>query len=234
MNFRSSADEEGGRFVKPRILISRSPETKGLCEAAVEKAGGEPISQHCPDPEQDFDALILAGGGDMDPSEFFEKDIGSYDIDIPRDKAELALIRRCVAENKPILGICRGHQVVNIAFGGNIYQDLNPQLIEVHAQTKDGENRFHSIRIRGMTMLGNLYGEEMIVNSSHHQANRKLGQGFYAVAWDSVGVIEAMQHGTLPIWTVQFHPEQMTGEDGEPNGQKIFDFFLEQCRKRLG
>ena len=51
--------------MKPRILISRSPETKGLCEAAVEKAGGEPISQHCPDPEQDFDALILAGGGDM-------------------------------------------------------------------------------------------------------------------------------------------------------------------------
>ena len=170
----------------------------------------------------------------MDPSEFFEKDIGSYDIDIPRDKAELALIRRCVAENKPILGICRGHQVVNIAFGGNIYQDLNPQLIEVHAQMKDGQNRFHSIRIRGMTMLGNLYGEEMIVNSSHHQANRKLGQGFYAVAWDSVGVIEAMQHGTLPIWTVQFHPEQMTGEHGEPNGQKIFDFFLEQCRKQLG
>lgn len=72
--------------MKPRILISRSPETKGLCEAAVEKAGGEPISQHCPDPEQDFDALILAGGGDMDPSEFFEKDIGSYDIDIPRRK----------------------------------------------------------------------------------------------------------------------------------------------------
>ena len=54
--------------MKPRILISRSPETKGLCEAAVEKAGGEPISQHCPDSEQDFDALILAGVGDMDPS----------------------------------------------------------------------------------------------------------------------------------------------------------------------
>ena len=54
------------------------------------------------------------------------------------------------------------------------------------------------------------------------------------MAWDSVGVIEAMQHGTLPIWTVQFHPEQMTGEDGEPNSQKIFDFFLDQCRKRLG
>ncbi len=189
--------------MKPRILISRSPETKGFCEAAVEKAGGEPISLHCPDPEMDFDALILAGGGDMDPSEFSERDIGSYDIDIPRDKAELALIRRCVAENKPILGICRGHQVVNIAFGG-------------------------------MTMLGDLYGEEMLVNSSHHQANRKLGQGFYAVAWDSVGVIEAMQHGTLPIWTVQFHPEQMTGEHGEPDGQKIFDFFLEQCRKHLG
>ena len=59
--------------MKPRILISRSPETKGLCEAAVEKAGGEPISQHCPDPEQDFDALILAGGGDMIRPNFLRK-----------------------------------------------------------------------------------------------------------------------------------------------------------------
>ena len=59
--------------MKPRILISRSPESRGLYEAAVEKAGGEPLSFHCPDPEMDFDGLILAGGGDMDPSEFSEK-----------------------------------------------------------------------------------------------------------------------------------------------------------------
>ena len=106
--------------MKPRILISRSPESSGLYEAAVEKAGGEPLSFHCPDIEMEFDALILAGGGDVDPRVFMERNLGSYDIDFPRDQAEIALVNRCIYENKPILGICRGHQVVNIALGGNI------------------------------------------------------------------------------------------------------------------
>ena len=141
---------------------------------------------------------------------------------------------RCVNEGKPILGICRGHQVVNIALGGTIYQDLNPELLAIHAQTPEGENRTHPIRLSVMTMLGDLYGTEMEVNSSHHQANFKFGQGLYGTAWDAYGVVEAMQHGSLPIWTVQFHPEQMTGEGGGPDGQKIFDFFLDQCRKICG
>ena len=174
--------------MKPRILISRSPESSGLYEAAVEKAGGEALSFHCPDPEMDFDGLILAGGGDVDPSEFGESDLGSREIDLPRDKVELALVNRCVCET-------------------------------------------HPVRLSIMTKLGDLYGQEILVNSSHHQANRQFGQGLYATAWDAVGVVEAMQHGSLPIWTVQFHPEQMTGTNGEPDGQKIFDFFLEQCRK---
>lgn len=112
--------------MKPKILISRSPKSSGLYEAAVEKAGGEALSYHCPDPAMEFDALILAGGGDMDPVEFEEPDLGSVEIDRPRDKVELALVSRCVNENKPVLGICRGHQVLNIALGGNIYQDMSP------------------------------------------------------------------------------------------------------------
>ena len=138
--------------MKPRILISRSPESSGLYEAAVEKAGGEPLSYHCPDPEMDFDGLILAGGGDVDPSEFMERNQGSREIDRQRDQIELALVGRCVYENKPILGICRGHQVVNIALGGNIYQDLPPKLLEIHDQTLDGENRSHPIRLAVYTM----------------------------------------------------------------------------------
>ena len=220
--------------VKPKVLISRSPESSGLYEKAVEKAGGVPLSFHCPDPEMDFDALILAGGGDMDPIEFREPNQGSFDIDVPRDKAELALVSRCINENKPILGICRGHQVVNIALGGNLYQDMNPAMLEVHAQSEDGSGKFHSVRLASYTMLGDLYGEEIQVNSTHHQAVRNLGQGLYRTAWDENGVIEALQHGSLPIWTVQFHPEEMTGDDGQADGQKIFDFFLAQCRKNAG
>ncbi len=220
--------------MKPKILISRSPESSGLYEAAVEKAGGEALSYHCPDPAMDFDALILAGGGDMDPIEFEEPNLGSVEIDRPRDQVELALVSRCVNENKPILGICRGHQVLNIALGGNIYQDMNAPMVAIHAQEADGSSRFHPIGIGIYTMLHQLYGEEMVVNSSHHQAVRDLGQGLYKTAWDENGVVEALQHGSLPIWTVQFHPEQMTGADGGPDGQKIFDFFLDQCRKNLG
>lgn len=220
--------------MKPRILISRSPESSGLYEIAVEKAGGEPMSFHCPDPDMDFDGLILAGGGDIDPMEFQEKNHGSFDIDIPRDKVELELVNRCVYEGKPILGICRGHQVVNVALGGTIYQDMNDQMLEIHAQTPEGESKVHPARVAIMTMLDDLYGNEIMVNSSHHQAIRGFGQGLYRTAWDENGVVEAMQHGSLPIWTVQFHPEQMTGEDGTVDGQKIFDFFLEQCRKACG
>ena len=217
--------------MKPKILISRSPESSGLYEKAVEKAGGEPLSFHCPDPEMDFDALILAGGGDVDPAVFEEPNRGSYDIDGPRDQVELALVSRCVYEGKPILGICRGHQVVNIAMGGNIYQDMNERLVGIH-QAVDGVPRTHPIRIGVYTALEQLYGKEMEVNSSHHQAIHKFGQGLYATAWDEIGVVEAMQHGTLPIWTVKFHPEQML--EAEPDGQKIFDFFLEQCKKYCG
>lgn len=220
--------------MKPKILISRSPESSGFYETAVEKAGGEPLSFHCPDPEMDFDGLILAGGGDMDPSEFEEPNLGSVEIDRPRDRVELALVSRCVNENKPILGICRGQQVLNIALGGSIYQDMNPPMLEIHAQKEDGESRWHPVDVGVYTMLHDLYGDEMVVNSSHHQAVFKLGQGLYKTAWDEHGVVEAIQHSRLPFWAVQFHPEQMNGADGGADGQKIFEFFLDQCRKQLG
>ncbi len=96
---------------------------------------------HCPDPEMDFDGLIFGWRGDVDPSEFGESDLGSREIDLPRDKVELALVNRCVCENKPILGICRGTSGGEHCSGGNIYQDLSPALLEVHAQTSEGKNR---------------------------------------------------------------------------------------------
>lgn len=219
--------------VKPKILISRSPKSSGLYEKAVEKAGGEPLSFYCPDPEMDFDALILGGGGDVDPLEFMERNHGSREIDVPRDKVEIALVTRCVYENKPILGICRGHQVVNIALGGNIYQDMTPELVAYHGENQEGTPGTHPVRVAMMTMLDELYGREMVVNTSHHQAIYKFGQGLYATAWDEHGVVEAMQHGSLPIWTVQFHPEQLARGE-EADGQKIFDYFLEQCKKHCG
>ena len=124
--------------------------------------------------------------------------------------------------------------MVNIALGGTIYQDLKEPFRSAHAQTPEGASVSHPIQTAVYTMLGELYGSQLVVNSSHHQAVFKFGLGMYRTAWDENGIVEAMQHGSLPIWTVQFHPEQMTGEDGGPDGQKIFDYFLEHCRKRCG
>ena len=121
-----------------------------------------------------------------------------------------------------------------LRMGGSIYQDMNDRLLAIHALGPEGETKFHPLRVTTMTMLGDLYGQQILVNSTHHQAIHKFGQGLYGTAWDENGVVEAMQHGMLPIWTVQFHPEQLDGANGTIDGQKIFDFFLERCRALTG
>lgn len=217
--------------MKPRILISRGPESSGLLEAAVERAGGEPVSLYCPSDELEFDGLLLGGGGDVDPIEFREPNRGSREIDPARDTAELALVNRCIYDGIPQLGICRGMQVINIGMGGNIYQDMNDAMLERHA-APEGEYKSHPIRIAMLTMMDELYGREGMVNSSHHQAVFRFGQGLYATGWDENGVVESLQHGSLPIWGVQFHPEVPPAE-GEIDGQKIIDFFVARCKAAM-
>ena len=218
--------------MKPRILISGSPTNRPNYESAVLRAGGDPMFYYCPSADISCDGLILAGGDDMDPEIFWEENQGSRGIDRERDLAELALMSRFVLEGKPVLGICRGHQVANVALGGNLYQDIGKKLGEIHAATEEGNERLHSIRIAFSTMLDRLYGEKGMVNSTHHQAVRALGQGLYATAWDEIGLVEAMQHATLPIYTVQFHPERMHGS-GTLDGSKIFEFFVQECGKSM-
>ena len=215
--------------MKPKILISRSPESSGLYEKAVEKAGGEPLSFHCPDPEMDFDALILAGGGDVDPSFIEEPNRGSYDIDLPRDRVELALVSRCVYENKPILGICRGHQILNVALGGTLIQHL--PTADAHAWTEQGD-RAHPVTAEEGTFLHELYGRRFSVNSAHHQAVEALAPGLTLSATADDGTLEAFQDPARELWCVQFHPERMCfahRREDAVDGADIFRFFLARC-----
>jgi putative glutamine amidotransferase len=211
----------------PRILISTGGGDPVNYENALRLVGGTPVSRYCPPPEPLYDGLILAGGGDIDPILIGEENQGSYDIDPRRDEAEFALIEAYRKADLPILGICRGHQMMNIALGGRLRQDLGPSLLWFHktAAHEGGGDALHRICTREGSNMEALYGPVTMVNSSHHQVLETPGDGMQTTAWTESGLMEAAEHSTLPIFTVQFHPERM-GEAGLP----IFRWLVEACR----
>lgn len=190
---------------------------------AVERAGGIAYAQYCPEPDLTFDGLILAGGGDVEPRRYREENFGSLDFDPARDEAELALLDHFAQVGKPILGICRGHQIVNVWAGGTLIQDLG-EGNRIH-RWMEGD-KVHAVRAEGV--LRELHGEKFTVNSAHHQAVAKVGAGLYVTARAEDGTVEALEHESLPIFSVQFHPERMTGPETEDGGA-IFSWFLKQC-----
>lgn len=136
-----------------------------------------------------------------------------------RDAAELALLKRFSAAKKPILGICRGLQIINVAFGGTLIQDLPGH------NAVNGMDRLHNVCMTP-SFLQVLYGTTMLTNSAHHQAVDQLGQGLRAVQWAPDGTVEALCHTQLPIWAVQWHPERM---NVVTDGVRLFRAFLSLC-----
>lgn len=174
------------------------------------------------------DGLLLPGGGDLDPALYGQESAGSLPPDRARDRAELELIRRFCAERRPVFGVCRGLQILNVAFGGTLVQDLPGH------GTVDGRDRLHSVCARPGSFAAEAYGERFRVNSAHHQAVRTPGAGLEISALARDGVIEALEHKTLPVWGVQWHPERLTGRFSRPNtadGGTLFAFFLQSCRR---
>ena len=111
--------------MKPEIQISLGPELVQNYPAAMEAFGGSPTSAYLPEPEPEkYDALILSGGGDVDPQRYGEENTACFGVDPARDEAEFRLIEAYLRAGKPIMGICRGHQVLNVYFGGSLTQHL--------------------------------------------------------------------------------------------------------------
>lgn len=190
---------------------------------AVERASGRATAVYLPRPGLRFDVLILAGGGDVEPSLYGQKNCGSTHIDPARDRAELALLRACARAGKPVLGICRGHQVINVWAGGGLIQDLGRQN-EIHRSAAG--DRIHPVLAqRGLP--AETYGGCFRVNSAHHQAVGPVGKGLIVTACSDDGIVEAVEHRSLPVLGVQFHPERMHG-GAVPDGNALLRRFLEK------
>ena len=203
---------------RPKILISISQTTNGKDYAkAIQNAGGEAHLAYCYRAKESFDALVLAGGGDIDPAYFGEEDHGSNPPDILRDEAEMALCQEFITDQKPILGICRGCQILNVCFGGTLVQNLPSPHHHL--------NTTHTVINIENSIAHALFGKEMLVHSNHHQAIGKLGKGIRITQYARRDrVIEGFEHESFPILATQWHPEKTN--DSLP----LFKHFVHLCR----
>lgn len=180
------------------------------------------------------DGIILTGGPDVRPSLFGEEISPACGaISDERDAFELKLYKMALDADKPILGICRGAQVMNIGSGGNIYQDI---YCDAHTRlvhhTLDGVKAYHSVTLTDASLAERFGFSEtsFTVNSYHHQSVKALGKGYEALAYSDDGLIEAIYMPSRRfVLGVQWHPEKLF--DGNENSACVLKAFVDRCRR---
>lgn len=186
------------------------------------------------------DALVLSGGSDVAPGLYDEDPIQpAWAGDPARDAYERALLDAALARGKPVLGVCRGAQLLNAALGGSLYQDITHQVPGslVHRDAARYDDNEHTVRLCGKAWLAELYpSREILVNSVHHQAIKQLAPGLRACAWAPDGVIEAAADPARDLFAVQWHPEWLDPQSPHfarrAPGDPIFAAFLARVRDR--
>ena len=226
----------------PTLEIPRGdrPARFGINQAyirALEAAGAAPVLIPLLDDQERLraiyarlDGIVFPGGEDLDPSAYHEHPIGQLNVVEPRrDRVEIALARWAAEDDLPTLGICRGQQLLNVALGGSLYQDLRFQgVTTVEHSGKDGRTRdaiVHSVRLDPDSRLAQMIDEtEVKVNSLHHQAVKDVAPGLRVTGRAEDGVIEALEAPDRRfLLTVQWHPEEITGI---PWVQSLFRGFV--------
>ena len=177
-----------------------------------------------------LDGILMSGGGDINPLYCNEDPIVALqDVNVERDMYDLILIRLAVARQLPFFGICRGMQLLAVALGGTIFQDIYaqaPQPPIKHSQTVAREYPSHRVTTTAGSRIRAILGDNVAVNSYHHQAIQTLPETFIASAHTSDGIIEAMESALYPtMWGVQWHPESLATA-GDTGMQELFKHFV--------
>jgi putative glutamine amidotransferase len=201
---------------------------------AITRAGGQPVIVHgSPDPKEllaRVDALVLTGGPDVDPGRYGEPAHPSvYGVDAADDDFECTLADLAVLRSVPMLAICRGFQVLNVARGGTLHQHI-PDSPGVPAHGEPGVAggaRHHEVTLDHASLLAEVMGAERVTASCHHhQAVAELGDGLRVVGRAADGIVEAMELDGAFVLAVQWHPEDTAADD--PAQQNLFDALIAQ------
>jgi len=180
-----------------------------------------------------LDGVLFTGGGDVDPAYFdSEPHAKIYGVDRVRDEVEFALVKQAIERHVPFFGICRGHQVINVALGGTLYthiSDQHPNAIEhSYHQVKPRDYRAHPVQVSEGSHLSRVVDKPILeVNSLHHQGVREIAAGLKAVGFAPDGLIEAMEVPDHPFGiSVQWHPEWLMDD----TSMALFRAFVEACQ----
>ena len=208
---------------------------------AIEQSGGLPLILNLTaDPEliaqyaEIADGFVFIGGDDIDPCYFGETlHEGFGEFARVRDVFELPLANLIIQKKKPMIGICRGVQLLNVAYGGDLYQDIPIEFSKKtpHRQTPPYSTPTHPVEIVENTMLFDIIGKkDYATNSMHHQSVKKVAKGWVASAYAPDGTIEAIELPDYPFALgLQWHPEHMF--DTDEGAKKIFKTFISACEK---
>lgn len=208
-----------------KILIAGTVQNTQNYASILRHLNAFPIISLSPESIYSFDGLVLPGGGDLCPTFFSQPFIDTRNSDPLLDRAQFHLLYQFYHARKPILGICKGMQMMNVFFGGDLKQHLDSENLHQW----NGHDQWHPTIAQKGTFLEKIYGSSFEVNSAHHQCISTPGQGFNIIQYALDGTPEGLMHERLPIFAVQWHPERMClrhKKYGAPDGTAIFYVFL--------
>jgi putative glutamine amidotransferase len=228
------------------LTVQKTPERSYLNSSyirAIQQAGGAPVPLPPPLSHDALDevyplldGILLTGGGDIDPERFGEAPhLTLFDVVPDRDQLEMSLVTRSLSDGKPLLAICRGIQVLNVALGGGLYQDIasEPGSSVRHSQSEARDQPTHKVKVTPQSFLAEVLGkDELEVNSLHHQAVKALGKGLTAVAHAPDQIIEGIELADSGprrfVLGVQWHPEELVARD--ESARRLFSALVAASR----